>query len=256
MLPRIYHLHPLVAGALQDWPAHFARCREMAFDTVCIAPPFVPGASGDIFATADHEALHPALHWSGTADQGIAEIADQASRYGLRIWLDLAIDQVAVDAPIRQRKEGWFASGHCGAPLTPLQAPRQVDMAYAQLQQTDIAEAVATWWLDRLSRLRQAGVSGFRCLNPDRVPPTFWRRIIGELAPCEFLAWTPGLDRSALARMEGTGFGYTCSSLAWWDGRAPWFVEEYDLLRRIAPAIASDRTVILRPSRCPSAFGH
>jgi starch synthase (maltosyl-transferring) len=239
MLPRIYHLHPLVAGALQDWPAHFARCREMAFDTVCIAPPFAPGAGGDIFATADHEALHPALHWSGTADQGIAEIADQAARYGLRVWLDLAVDQVAADAPIRQRKEGWFASGHCGAPLTPLQAPRRVDIAYAQLQQTDIAEAVAAWWLDRLSRLRQAGVSGFRCLNPDRVPPTFWRRIIGALAPCEFLAWTPGLDRSALARMEGTGFGYTCSSLAWWDGRAPWFVEEYDLLRRIAPAIAS-----------------
>jgi starch synthase (maltosyl-transferring) len=239
MPPRIYHLHPLVAGALRDWPAHFARCRELGFDTVCVAPPFAPGAAGDIFFTADHEALHPALHWSGTADEGIAEVVRQAAEHGLRIWLDLSIDQVAADAPIRRREEGWFASGHCGAPLSPLQAARRLDVAYAQLQQTDVAEPMADWWLDRLSRLLEAGVSGFRCLNPDQVPPAFWRRIIGALAPCEFLAWTPGLDRSTLPRLEGVGFDHTCSSLAWWDGRAPWFVEEYDLLRLIAPPIAS-----------------
>jgi starch synthase (maltosyl-transferring) len=239
MPPRIYHLHPLVAGALRDWPAHFARCREMGFDTVCVAPPFAPGAAGDIFVTADHEALHPALHWSGTADEGIAEVVRQAAGYGLHIWLDLSIDQVAADAPIRRREEGWFAPGQCGAPLSPLQAARRLDVAYARLEQTDVAEGMADWWLDRLSRLLQAGVSGFRCLDPDRVPPAFWRRVIGALAPCEFLAWTPGLDRTALPRLEEVGFDHTCSSLAWWDGRASWFIEEYELLCLIAPPIAS-----------------
>jgi starch synthase (maltosyl-transferring) len=239
MPPRIYHLHPLVAGALQDWTAHFARCRDMAFDTVCIAPPFAPGSSGNIFATADHEALHPASQWSGTADAGIAQIVDQAARYGLRIWLDLAIDQVAADAPLRQREAAWFALADCGTPLTPLSAQRQLDVAYAQLQHAEIAEAVASWWLDRLSRLLRAGVGGFRCLDPDRVPPAFWRRIIRSLAPCDFMAWTPGLDRSALPRLEGVGFSHTCSSLAWWDGRAPWLAEEHNLLRRIAPVVAS-----------------
>jgi starch synthase (maltosyl-transferring) len=239
MPPRIYHLHPLVAGPLTNWPTHLARCRDMGFDTVCIAPPFAPGASGDIFVTADHEALHPALGWPGAADEGIAQVAHQAARHGLRIWLDLAIDQVAADALIRRREEAWFSSGHCGAPLSPLRVPRRLDVAYAQLQQTEIADAVAAWWLDRLSRLNQAGVSGYRCLEPYRVPPAFWRRIIGALTPCEFLAWTPGLDRSALPRLEGVGFDHTCSSLAWWDGRARWFVEEYELLRRIAPAVAA-----------------
>ena len=82
MAPKIYHLHPLVAGDLSDWPAHFARCRAMGFDTVCVAPPFLPGASGDIFATADHETLHPALGWPGAADAGIARI----TRAGRGAW--------------------------------------------------------------------------------------------------------------------------------------------------------------------------
>src|SRR3954470_16357167 len=162
MPPRLYHLHPLVAGVLPDWPAHFERCREMGFDTVCIAPPFVPGASGDIFIKADHEALHPALGWSGTADEGIAQIARSGAEFGLRIWLDLSIDQVAADAPIRRRQEAWFASSDSGAPLSPLRGGRRLDVAYARLQQTEVADAMAAWWLDRLSRLVEAGVSGFR----------------------------------------------------------------------------------------------
>ena len=42
MAPKIYHLHPLVAGKLADWPEHFSRCQEMGFNVVCIAPPFAP----------------------------------------------------------------------------------------------------------------------------------------------------------------------------------------------------------------------
>jgi len=239
MPPRLYHLHPLVAGVLPEWPEHFARCREMGFDTVCIAPPFVPGANGDIFITADHEELHPALGWSGSADEGIAQIARMGAQCGLRIWLDLSVDQVAVDAAIHRREEAWFTSGDYGGPLSPLRGVRRLDVAYARLQQTDVAEAMAAWWLDRLSRLVDAGISGFRCLDPERVPAAFWRKLIGAVDSCDFFAWTPGVDRSALPRLEGLGFDHTCSSVAWWDGRAPWFVDEYDLLRRIAPPMAS-----------------
>ena len=243
MAPKIYHLHPLVAGKLSDWPLHFARCRAMGFDTVCVAPPFVPGASGDIFITGDHEALHPGLDWPGRADTGIARMAQQASEHGLRVWLDLSIDQVAIDAVIRRRADDWFASGGCDAPSSPWRAPHRQDVAYARLQQTEIAEAMAAWWLDRLTRLVQAGISGFRCLDPDHAPASLWRRIIATLKQnhekCDFLAWTPGVERSMLPRLEGIGFDHVCSSLAWWDGRANWLVEEIEMLRHIAPMIAS-----------------
>jgi starch synthase (maltosyl-transferring) len=243
MAPKIYHLHPLVAGRLSEWPGHFARCRAMGFDTVCVAPPFAPGASGDIFITADHEALHPALDWQGSADAGIARMVDAAAAQGLRIWLDLALDRVAIDAAIHQREERWFSTGGCGALPNPRRTPYRLDVAYARLEQTEVAEAMTAWWLDRLGRLVRAGVAGFRCLEPDRVPPPLWRQIIDAIrtrAPqCRFLAWTPDVERAALPRLEGVGFDHVCSSLAWWDGRASWFVDEAEALRRIAPAIAS-----------------
>ena len=241
MAPKIYHLHPLVAGNLSDWPAHFARCHAMGFDTICVAPPFEPGASGDIFVTADHEALHPALGWEGSADAGMALIAREAADHGLRVWLDLDVGQVAIDAAIRRREEQWFAPGGCGALPSPLRAPYRLDVAYARLDQTAIAEAIVTWWVERLARLVQAGIAGFRCLNPDHVPAPLWRRIISGLKQqqCRFLAWTPGVERAALPRLEGVGFDYVCSSLAWWDGRADWLPEEVALLRRIAPVLAS-----------------
>src|SRR5262249_19878073 len=151
----------------------------------------------------------------------------------------IAIDQFAADAAIRRHQEQWFAPGGCGAPPSPLRAPHRLDVAYARLQDTDVAAAMAEWWLERLARLVKAGVSGVRCVAADHAPTSLWRRIIGSLNECSFLAWTPGLDRAALPRLEGTGFTHVCSSLAWWDGRADWFVDEVELLRRIAPVIAS-----------------
>ena len=53
------------------------------------------------------------------------------------------------------------------------------------------------------------------------------------------LAWTPGTDRAAVARLRGAGFDLVAASLAWWDGRARWLVEEIETLRDVAPAIGS-----------------
>src|SRR5690242_14044017 len=239
MAPKIYHLHPVVAGRLTEWPRHFARCRGMGCDIVLLAPPFRPGASGDIFLTADHDTLHPALGWDGDADSGLRRAARLAAEHGLRLWLDLAVDRVAIDAGIRDRESEWFSSGDCGAPPSPWRPPYRLDAAYARLEHTDVAEAFGEWWLQRLRRWSEAGVAGFRCLEPDHVPVGFWRRLIGAAPGCRFLAWTPGANRAALPQLEAVGFHHSCTSLAWWDGRAEWLVEEMAALRRVAPPIAS-----------------
>lgn len=240
MTPKIYHLHPLVAGKLAEWPEHFARCQAMGFNVVCIAPPFAPGASGDVFTTADHEVLHPALDWPGPADEGLARIARQAAAYNLRIWLDLPVDRVASDAALVRREPNWFAADRDLLP-SPWQVSRRQGIAYSDLNRTDVADAMAGWWIERLGRLLQAGVAGFRCLDPTDVPGAFWRRIITPLQGnhCAFLAWTPGVPRAALPRLEGIGFDHVCSSLGWWDGRASWLGEEFAALRRIAPVMAA-----------------
>ena len=241
MTPKIYHMHPLVAGKLTDWPEHFSRCQQMGFNVVCIAPPFAPGAGGDIFATADHETLHPALEWSGSADEAIARITRHAAEHSLRIWLDLSIDRVASDAALTRREPNWFASDDNDPLPSPWATPRRPGVAYASVNHTDVADAMAAWWIERLGRLLQAGIAGFRCLEPADVPAALWRRIITPLQGnhCAFLAWTPGVPRAALPRLAGLGFDHVCSSLGWWDGRAPWLAEEFALLRRIGPVVAA-----------------
>ena len=64
--PRIYYLHPLLAGALTEWGTHLDRCAELGFDHVLVAPIFAPGRVGDIFLTGDTTRPHTARS-AGTA---------------------------------------------------------------------------------------------------------------------------------------------------------------------------------------------
>ena len=243
MAARIYHVHPLVAGPLAAWPDLLARVRAMGFDHVCLAPPFAPDPGGDIYVTADHEALHPALAWDGDADSGIGHIAGLAARQGLRLMLDLVLYQVAADSTLRQRAPDWFSTGFCGGAPDPRRAPARPDAAAPRFGATDTAEGLTDWWAGRLARLTRAGVAGFRAVEPNRVPPAVWRRLIERLCPeapeTLLLAWTPGTDRGVIARLAGAGFDLVASSVAWWDGRAPWLMEEMATLRPVAPAIGS-----------------
>ncbi len=233
----IYHLHPLVAGPLELWPATLARIAAMGFSHVCLAPPFEPGASGDIFVHATFDRLHPALGFGGTAEQGLILAAELASREGLRLMLDIAPGHVAIDAPLRQSQPDWFRSAGDASIADPRRSPHRIDVALPRFAQTALADAVSDWWIGLLTRLTGTGVAGFRCLTLDLVPPSFWRRLTTAFPDTLFLAWTPGV--TALRDLAGAGFGLTVSSAAWWDGRAPWFLDEHDVLRDVAPALAS-----------------
>src|SRR5277367_318760 len=114
MAPKIYHLHPLVAGPITDWSRHLSRCRAMGFNYAASAPLFKPGRSGDLFLTADHDLLHPALGTNACADPAIASLVDECHRHELGFILDIVVDSVAADAVIRQREPGWFE-----APIEP-----------------------------------------------------------------------------------------------------------------------------------------
>jgi starch synthase (maltosyl-transferring) len=231
----IYHLHPLVAGALETWPATFARIAAMGFSHVCLAPPFEPNGSGDIFVHSTFDRLHPALHFSGTAEQGLTLAADLAGRAGLRLMLDIAPGQIAIDSPLRRRRPDWFALPGAGQAADPRRPPHRIDVAVPRFARTDIADAVADWWVERLTRLAHAGIAGFRCLTLDRVPVSFWRRVIAALPDTLFLAWTPGTINPG--DFAGAGFALTCASAGPWDGRASWFLDEQTALHDVAPAL-------------------
>ncbi|HET6608443.1 MAG TPA: maltotransferase domain-containing protein, partial [Rhodopila sp.] len=242
MTPKIYHLHPLVAGEWSGWAGQFARVGDMGFSHVCTAPPFLPGETGDIFSTADYERLHPALGFDGDADEGLASLSRAAERHSLRLMCDILLDEIAADAPIRQREPGWFSSASEDDLPDPRRRPTRIGASRARFD-NGAADALTEWWCGRLRRLLRAGLGGFRFLHPQRVPRHVWHRVVAELrdiAPdCLLLAWTPGEDRRALGSLAGVGFDRVCASTAWWDGRASWLLDELRDLSDIAPALAS-----------------
>ena len=258
MAPKIYHLHPLVAGDLSDWPVHFARCRAMGFDTVCVAPPFVPGASGDIFVTADHEALHPALGWPGSRRCRHRAHHAQAAR----AWVARLAGPR--DRPGRDRcrrsagaRSEWFAPGGCGALPSPRRAPHRLDVAYARLQQTEIAEAMAGLVA---GPARTAGAGGRRRVP---LPRSRSRAAIAagdgssrlSAQQCRFLAWTPG-RRTCGAAATGRRRLRPRVFLARLVGRARGLAGRGD--RAAAAHRAGDRlarAVVLRPARGAAGAG-
>jgi starch synthase (maltosyl-transferring) len=229
----IYHLHPLVAGPLETWPAAFARIGAMGFSHVCLAPPFEPCSSGDIFVHASFDRLHPALRFDGPAEQGIERAVTMAQQSGLRLMLDIAPGQVAIDSPLGQRHPDWFGPTDGGQIADPRRKPHRIDVAVPRFDQTVVADAVSDWWIERLTHFIRVGVAGFRCLSLDLVPPSFWRRITAAFPETVFLAWTPGL--TDLRDFAGIGFDLTCSSA----GHLAALLDQQLALRAIAPPLVS-----------------
>jgi starch synthase (maltosyl-transferring) len=240
--PKIYYFHPILAGPPSAWPAHLRRCRDLNFDHVLSAPLFAPGEAGDLFLTADHGRVHPEVEKSLPLQQVIEEFAQVCRANGLQLFIDVVLGYVAADAAIVKASPEWFhRTDTATGPIDPRSSRRLSGAAYARFDEMQVADELADWWVERLLRLTEWGVTGFRCEDPHLLPPTIWRKIIAAVkhrcSDCRFLAWTPGLDWSAIARLRGVGFDAAFSSVAWWDGRASWIVEEHELLRGIGSII-------------------
>ena len=232
----IYHMHPLVAGPLATWSGQFKRIHAMGFCHVCIASPFEPGANGEVFTHAKFDRLHAALGFNGSADEGLRFAAQQAADAGLHLMLDIAPGHIAADSTLFKQHPEWFSTRSVGEVADPRRPPHMMDTVSPRFGDSAIADELAGWWIELLSRFVGLGVTGFRCLTLDLTGATFWRNVRSALPKALFLAWTPGV--SNLFEFSGVGFDLSCSS-AGWDGRAPWFFNEQAALQDIAPALAS-----------------
>ena len=158
----------------------------------CASPrPFEPGASGDIFVHATFDRLHPALGFGGSAEQGLSLAVEQAAREGLRLMLDIAPGQVAIDAPLRQRQPDWFRSAGDGPIADPRRPPRRIDVALPRFGQTALggcgirlvdrpSDAAHPGWRRRIP-LPDPGPRSHRLLAPAH--PRFPRPPVPRLDP-------------------------------------------------------------------------
>ncbi|KJV33136.1 hypothetical protein VI08_11340 [Luteibacter yeojuensis] len=239
----IYYLHPLLAGPMTGWNAWIDHAAGLGFRQLLIAPPFETSPAGDVFVTRDFDRMNPALQANGDATTRLEQLAKACRARNLELWLDLPLDELAADAPVRNENPGWFravATEH-GTP-DPRWTPSESDSARWRLNDPDVAQAATRWWVDRLRKWAKAGVLGFRVMHPQRLKASLWRSLIdgvhADSPGVGFVAWTPGDTPDDLASLQGAGFDAVVSSSAWWDFRAPWFAEEAARLQAVAPALA------------------
>ncbi len=239
-MPRLYMAHPLLVGPLPGWDGLFAHAAALGFDAVLLAPPFAPGASGNLCRPADPDRPHPILEAPGDGTETLAWLADRARRgHGLALYLDIAPARVAADAALVADRPDWFEDPALAALPDPRLAPPERGSLRPRWQDPGVAAELGGWWEDRLRRWAEAGVAGVRCDAPAEVPGGLWRRLTGALPGCRFLAWTPGLAAEAAAGLRGLGFAGAFDSLAWWDLRAAWLAEEHARLAGIGPVLAT-----------------
>jgi starch synthase (maltosyl-transferring) len=235
---RFYYLHPLLAGPIDRWPDHLDRAAAMGFDAVVTAPPFLPGPIGNLFLSADHDRLDPRLG-GGDALNALKRLAEAAVRRGLRPILDVVIDRVAAEGPLGHGTSDWYRADTDDELPDPRRPPRQ--RGVATLRADGDFGGLAEWWAARMTAWADAGIAGFRCLRPHRVPARLWRDVIAAIrrrhADTLFLAWTPGLRSSEAAALAACGFQLAaCCSRVW---NAPFgdFDGTLDSLTKIAPLI-------------------
>src|SRR5262249_13893236 len=141
---------------------------------------FAPGGAGDIFLAADHERVHPALGVDASADEVAARLAQMCARHGLALILDIVVDRVASEGALANSPRPWFRSTRLAedpAP-DPRAAPAPANAVYARFDDPAAGQELIAWWTERLVRLVRAGVAGFRCDAPHRLPAATWHSII------------------------------------------------------------------------------
>lgn len=233
--PTIFHLPTALAGRIGDWAPYLERARRLGFDHVGLPPLFA--SEGGL--TTDFEAANPCLGAGDSADGAAESIAELCQRHDCQVAVDIVLDRIARQGPASAAAPA-FAPLPSAATLDPRVDPAIRRSLFANLDDAEGRRAFERMWIDRLSRLARSGVSAFRLIGLQQISPATLATIIAGVragVPCRFLAWTPGLPWPALSGLAGIGLDGVFASVPWWDGRASWFVEEHEILRRIAPVI-------------------
>jgi starch synthase (maltosyl-transferring) len=233
--PRIYMINPLLAGPVQDWGRWLDRAAELGFTHVLTAPIF---AGPSLLLPGDFDQAHPALGWTGSAEDALRLFAQSCRGRGLTPLLDIYPSQVAAEGGLAQDRPALFQAGEAGRSLDPRRYGPAAEAAAAKW--TDAAEELGAFWSHWLAIWQNAGIAGFRLDLSGVAMPALAGLICHLRADIQaaLLGWTPGLPREAMMALEGVGLDFVFSSLPWWDFRSDWLWEEATVLRHVAPAIA------------------
>ncbi|WP_117190761.1 alpha-1,4-glucan--maltose-1-phosphate maltosyltransferase [Rhizobium terrae] len=221
--PQIYYVHPLMLKGSEAWREVFAHARDLGLDTVLTAPLFERGRNASVFVTKNFDRLDPELGLGDSVEDGFRALIQAAGDNKIKLMLDLVVDRVALDAEHAPQ-----------VVADPRRAPQESESR--RIDFLSEARHVEDW-RNRLSRLTELGIAGFRCLGIGRIAPEAWYNLIvstRKSAPeTTFLAWTPGSAFEDRKGLQGAGFDGSFSSFAWWNLEERWIMDEYQIQREL-----------------------
>jgi len=95
--------------------------------------------------------------------------------------------------------------------------------------------------MGHLIRDLDAGIRGFLISATRHVPVERWRELIAAARDrdpdCLFIADLLGAPATAALTLRGAGFDFLLNSVRWWDGAAPWFLDQQAMTRPIAGSV-------------------
>jgi len=223
----------------------------MGFDWIYVNPFHYPGFSGSLYAVKDPYRLHPLLEADSAEPATLLKgFTGAATEQSLAVMMDLVINHTAKDAVLVDEHPEWFkrdADGELRSPraIDPVDPRRFTvwgDLAEIDYDNPNVRPAQIEYWTELVRHHLRLGFNGFRCDAAYQVPAEVWNPLIdaakAEQPDCLFFAETLGCTPDQVVALKEAGFDYIFNSAKWWDFRAPWLLEQYELYRRIAPSIA------------------
>jgi starch synthase (maltosyl-transferring) len=248
----VYNLFPTLVGPVTRWPPHAARARRMGFDWIFVNPFSYPGFSGSLYAIRDHWRLHPLLEpRDGPGGlEALARAVEAMRAIGVEVMMDLVVNHTSKDSPLLDAHPAWFrrdAGGQVQSPFVvdpddPAKITVWGDLAEVDNAESADREALWRFWEAAVDRAIDLGFTGFRCDAAYKVPAALWARLAARARAREpralFVAETLGCSLEEATALGGAGFDYFYNSSKWWDLEAPWFLEQHELFRAIAPSVS------------------
>ncbi|MBN2192167.1 MAG: hypothetical protein JW751_05075 [Polyangiaceae bacterium] len=246
----VYNLFPLLAGPFTEWTAHLARAAAMEFDWVFVNPVQRPGGSGSLYSIADYFDYHPRLVDRTVDTQPEAQLRGAlagARELGLRVMTDLVINHSAYDSPLLAEHPEWYRreDGRIAHASCVEEGGRRVvwqDLAQFDHAHTRDRDGLHGYFVRVVEHLVDLGFRGFRCDAAYLVPPDTWRRLIAETRERHpdvcFVAETLGCTPDQTRDTARCGFDFVFNSAKYWNFHDHWLMEQYNLVREIAPSIA------------------
>jgi starch synthase (maltosyl-transferring) len=238
-----YELFPRSWGGLAGVEKRLPELAELGFDIVYLAPihpightnrkgrdnvlvagakdPGSPWAIGD--ESGGHDAIHPEL---GTLED-LRSLTKTASRHGIDIALDFAI-QASADHPWLTEHPEWFHRRPDGTLKYAENPPKRYQDIYNFNWESPDSQGLWEAFLEVVLHWVDAGVKVFRVDNPHTKPFAFWTWLIEQVhirdREVVFLA-EAFTRRSVMRHLAKLGFSQSYTYFTWKNSR--WELAEY-----------------------------